>query len=170
VAVRSACLTAAVVILMALSGAEGRSSEQPIAFNHRLHIHNGVPCTVCHAGARTGLEAGLPGVTTCRRCHEDVLYESPEEAKIRTTYEKEQDLRWHPLTHLQPYVYFSHNRHVTLGERECETCHGDVASWTAPPRTVAMRFWGRPGMANCIRCHESSHSPYAGVDCLNCHH
>lgn len=170
-AVKGVCVAAAAVaILVALSGAGARPSPQPIAFNHHLHIHNGVPCVVCHQGARSGLGAGLPGVKTCRRCHEDVLYESTEEAKIRTTYEKGQDLHWHLLTHLKPYVYFSHRRHVELGGRSCEACHGDVASWTTPPRTTAVRFRGRPGMANCIGCHESSHSPYAGVDCVNCHH
>ncbi len=147
-----------------------RKADQPVAFNHKLHIYNGVACTVCHVGAETGLRAGLPGVETCRRCHEDLLYESDEEAKIRLAVELDRDLDWIPLTRLAPFVLFSHNRHVTLGKFNCVTCHGDVASWSVPPRVPERNFHGRPGMADCIGCHQESHSRYAGSDCLFCHH
>ena len=69
-----------------------RSTRQPIAFNHRLHVYNNVPCLVCHASAASGQGAGLPGVAVCRRCHEDVLYESPEKAKIRVAAASGHDL------------------------------------------------------------------------------
>lgn len=146
----------------------GRPS-QPIRFNHWLHVYNGVECKTCHVGAERNQRAGLPSVTTCRLCHEDVLYEAPEEAKIRTTFEAGRDLSWRHMNRLQSYVYFSHRRHVTLGERSCELCHGDVSAWHKPPQNPEVRFSGRPGMAACISCHEESQDSYAGTDCLDCH-
>jgi hypothetical protein len=146
-----------------------RPSRQPIAFNHRLHAYNNVPCLVCHATAASGQGASMPGVVVCRHCHEDVLYESPEKAKIRLAAASGQDLHWLPAYALKPFVYFSHRRHVTLGKIACGACHGDVEMQSLPFRPGLRPFGGRKGMAACITCHEESHSPYAGVDCVNCH-
>lgn len=143
--------------------------SQPIAFNHRLHVYNNVPCTVCHASAASGQGAGLPGVAVCRRCHEDVLFESPEKAKIRLAAESGQDLHWQPVYALRPFVYFSHHRHVALGRIPCRSCHGDVDERSTPFEAGARPFGGRSGMKACIACHEESHSPFAGVDCVDCH-
>jgi len=162
---------AAVCVLMGLYvPLWAAGSGQPIEFNHWLHVYNGVQCELCHAGARQHLKAGLPSISICRRCHEDVLYEAPEEAKIRTAFEAGGDLPWRPMNGLQPYVYFSHRRHVTLGGRSCEHCHGDVVDWRKPPTKPKVRFSGRPGMAACIACHEESQDLHAGIDCLDCHH
>ena len=161
--------TAMVLLATAAAWGCGRSVVQPVAFNHRLHTYNNVPCTVCHASAASGQGAGLPAVTVCRRCHEDVLYESPEKAKIRLAVESGRGLAWIPVYALRPFVYFSHRRHVTLGKVPCRTCHGDVEQQTAPFQAAASPFAGRHGMRACITCHEESHSPYAGVDCVNCH-
>jgi hypothetical protein len=162
---------ASLVALMVAVGSAGcsRPVSQPIAFNHRLHTYNNVPCLVCHATAASGQGAGLPEVTVCRRCHEDVLYESPEKAKIRLAVESGRGLRWAAVYALRPYVYFSHRRHVTLGRVACRSCHGDVEEQVAPFQAASSPFGGRSGMKTCISCHDESHSPYAGVDCVNCH-
>lgn len=153
----------------ALAAGCARRVEQPIAFNHRLHVYNNVPCEVCHPTAAVGQGAGLPSARTCRRCHEDVLYESPEKAKIRLALAGGGDLAWVPVYALRPYVYFSHRRHVTLGKISCRACHGDVEQQSTPFDAASSPFAGRAGMRACITCHEESHSPYAGVDCVNCH-
>jgi cytochrome c7-like protein len=166
---RGAVRSAALALALALGVLGCRHSRvQPIAFNHRLHSDNNVPCTVCHPTALSGRGATLPGVGTCRRCHEDVLYESPEKAKIRLAMENGSDLRWVPVYALHPFVYFSHRRHVTLGKVPCRACHGDVEMRTAPFQPAGA-FSGRRAMKACITCHEQSHSPYAGVDCIECH-
>jgi hypothetical protein len=144
-------------------------AQQPISFNHRLHAYNNVPCLVCHPSAADGQGAGLPAVHVCRRCHEDVLYESEEKAKIRLAFENGRGIDWVPIYALHPYVYFSHRRHVTLGHINCKACHGDVELRTSPFQAAESPFGGRPGMKTCIDCHRKSHSPNAGVDCLNCH-
>ncbi len=146
-----------------------RPVGQPIAFNHRLHAYNNVPCSLCHPTSATGQGATLPAVTVCRRCHEDILYESPEKAKIRLAATSGMGLRWVPVYALRPFVYFSHRRHVTLGRIPCRACHGDVEQRSKPFAAGARPFGGTRGMAACIKCHEESHSPYAGVDCVNCH-
>lgn len=160
-----------VMMLTVAAGLAGcvRDVRQPVAFNHRLHADNGVRCVTCHATAATGQGATLPTVSVCRRCHEDVLYESPEEVKIRLAVESGRGLRWVPVYALRPYVYFSHRRHVTLGKISCDTCHGDVERRTSPFRLAISPFAGTRGMKACIQCHDESHSPYAGVDCVDCH-
>jgi hypothetical protein len=162
------------LVLLLVAGATGgagcsHTPRQPIAFNHRLHVYNNVPCTVCHATAETGQGASLPAVGVCRRCHEDVLYESPEKAKIRIAAESGQGLAWQPVFSLRPYVYFSHRRHVALGGLACRECHGDVDARVEPFEPGTRPFGGRAGMTACITCHEGSHSPYAGTDCVDCH-
>lgn len=161
----------AVVAVMAAAGSAGCAREvlQPVAFNHRLHADNNVPCLTCHPTAATGQGATLPAVSVCRRCHEDVLYEAPEEAKIRLAAESGHALGWVPVFALRPYVYFSHRRHVTLGKVACAACHGDVERRSTPFRMAAGPFSGIRGMGACLRCHDESHSPYAGVDCVDCH-
>jgi hypothetical protein len=125
--------------------------------------------TGCHPTSATGQGATLPAVTVCRRCHEDVLYESPEEAKIRLAAASGHGIRWVPVYALRSYVYFSHRRHVTFGKIPCRSCHGDVGDRSVPFQAGSRPFGGTGGMAACIKCHEESHSRYAGVDCVDCH-
>ncbi len=164
-------LGAVAALSLALAAWAGCSParSQPIAFNHRLHADNGVPCSLCHPSAATGQGATLPTGATCRRCHEDVLYESPEEARIRLAAESGRDVRWLPSYALRPHVYFSHRRHVALGKLSCPACHGEVERRSEPFPADASPFAGRRGMTACIRCHEESHSRFAGVDCVQCH-
>lgn len=147
----------------------GRAKGQPLAFDHRLHADNNVSCTVCHPTAADGVGASLPAVSTCRRCHEDILYESPEERKIQLALEARREIAWEPVYALRRHVYFSHRRHVELGKIDCGACHGAVELRTAPFLSTESPFAGRRGMTACIRCHEESHSRYAGIDCLDCH-
>jgi cytochrome c553 len=158
-------------VLIGTIGTAGcaRTAVQPIAFNHQLHTYNGVPCLVCHPTSADGQGATLPAVTVCRRCHEDILYESPEKAKIRLAVESGRNIRWVPVYAVRPYVRFSHRRHVTFGNISCRACHGDVEQRVSPFQPTSRPFGGRSGMAACIKCHEESHSPYAGVDCVDCH-
>jgi hypothetical protein len=169
--VRVLALRVAAIGLLGAPGLGGCAPArlQPIAFNHRLHSDNGVPCEVCHPAAATGQGAVLPRAATCRRCHENELYESGEQAKIRLASESGRDIAWVPIYALRPYVYFSHRRHVTLGKVPCRACHGDVETRTAPFQLARGPFSGRKGMAACIQCHRNSHSQYAGVDCVDCH-
>src|SRR5512145_2493274 len=113
-------LAAAAVVVGSLDGCT-RASPQPLAFDHRLHAYNDVPCVACHPTATTGQGATLPTVSVCRRCHEDVLYESSEELKIRVAAETRSELLWVPVYALRPFAYFSHLRHAGFGTIPCST-------------------------------------------------
>ena len=162
-------MTAVLAMVVAALAGCARAIPQPVAFNHRLHADNNLTCSTCHPTAATGQGATLPAVSACRRCHEDVLYESPEEAKIRLAAQRGREFGWVPEFALRPYVYFSHRRHVTLGNIACSACHGDVERRSTPFQLASSPFAGIGGMRACLRCHDEGHSPYAGVDCVDCH-
>ncbi len=135
---------------------------QPIAFNHKVHVSNGINCVDCHAGAQEQAQATLPGITTCMGCHEAALTQSPEEAKIRDMAAAGAELKWAKMTRVAPHVFFSHRRHVHLAGLQCADCHGAMQDATAPP----TRRFRRLDMDDCLHCHEQR-----GLksDCNDCH-
>lgn len=136
--------------------------EQPIAYNHAVHIANGMDCTDCHAGARDQVRATLPDIDTCLMCHAEAVSQSAEEAKIRSFAAAGQQIPWHQLTRVPAHVYFSHRRHVALGGLECADCHGPMETRTEPPRAPF-----RPvTMDACVDCHQQRK---VGNDCNACH-
>jgi len=140
----------------------GSAITQPIAFNHRKHIENGLACTDCHAGVETQARATLPELDTCLTCHESALTTSPEEKKIRTMAAAGKALAWVPLTRMPAHVYFSHRRHVTFAKLACSGCHGPVEQSSRPPDRPLLSLT----MDACIQCHEKNQ---ARTDCNDCH-
>ena len=49
-----------------------QSPEQPIQFTHKLHVNLGVQCLYCHPGALRGPSPGLPTLTKCWGCHQQI--------------------------------------------------------------------------------------------------
>ena len=49
--------------------------EQPIQFNHGLHIGFGVQCLYCHPGAWKVASAGIPTQTKCWGCHQQIPHQ-----------------------------------------------------------------------------------------------
>jgi hypothetical protein len=45
---------------------------QPIQFPHNLHVKLGVQCLYCHPGALRGPSPGLPTLTKCWGCHQQI--------------------------------------------------------------------------------------------------
>lgn len=140
----------------------GAQPSQPLSFNHKVHVENGLECEVCHETIRAAALAGRPPLATCLTCHESPLTDSPEEEKIRAAARQGRDLDWVPVTRVRHDVLFSHRRHVGIAGLSCATCHGEAESWTAPPSrpTIAVTMnW-------CIGCHRQRG---ASEDCLGCH-
>ncbi len=135
---------------------------QPIAFNHKVHIDNGLDCSACHERYSQAAVAGRPKLTTCLFCHETPLTESPEEEKVRQYAERGEEIPWRRLTRLPAHVYFSHRRHVVLGGIACQTCHGHIGQSTSPPSRPEIQL----KMNDCLACHRQH-----GVttDCNACH-
>ncbi len=135
---------------------------QPVAFNHKKHVDNGVACTDCHAGAQEQARATLPPLSTCMNCHQTALSGSPEEEKVRAASAANTELLWQRLTSVPPHVYFSHRRHVKIGGVDCAECHGQMKNATSPP----TRTFRPLNMNDCIHCHDQR-----GIkaDCNDCH-
>ena len=138
------------------------SYNQPIRYNHKLHIDLGLACEVCHQFVREQAFASIPGIDMCMGCHSEALTDSPEEEKIRKFAEVGADIPWIQIYDIADHVFFSHRRHVTVAEIPCETCHGEVATreipFTRPLVDLSMAF--------CLDCHADNS---ATEDCVSCH-
>lgn len=165
VAIFSFIVTAAVTLTVgaqedAPSGLS-ESVSQPIAFSHRQHVTGaGLDCQFCHTYARRGPVAGIPSVARCTGCHNVVLPERPEVAKVLTYAEREESIPWVRVHRLPDYVRFTHKKHVRAGVG-CDTCHGDVGQMDIVEQVSPLT------MGWCLSCHEQRR---ASVDCLTCHY
>jgi len=135
--------------------------EQPIAFNHAVHA-DVADCDTCHMYYSERNHSGLPSLELCMECHEDAVTESAEEQKIRDFMAAGNPPEFRKLFRLPDNVFYSHRRHVSLGELECETCHGAIAATLTPPEEPLIRI----SMQFCLDCHEDH-----GVSesCTACH-
>lgn len=138
---------------------------QPIAYNHNLHVEGqGLECIDCHSNAESMPAATIPDLAVCEDCHDtDPLSESPEETKLIAHIEEGREVDWQRIYRVPDHVYFSHRRHVTLGEVSCSTCHGNVAQQREPVRAPVNQIT----MEWCLDCHRENK---VSNDCLACHH
>lgn len=137
---------------------------QPISYNHKLHIEKAeLKCVDCHQYVGTMAAATIPNIEVCSSCHSgEPLSNSPEELKLLKYIESGKRIPWKKIYSVPAFVYFSHRRHVTIGEIECSKCHGNVQELTVPA-SYPLRL---PTMKNCIDCHKENKVTY---DCLACH-
>jgi len=141
----------------------GRTIEQPIAFNHQLHVEDlGSDCTDCHLYAMTGVRATIPNVEVCADCHAEAQSESAEEAKVVAYVEAGEPIPWRKIYWVPDHVYFSHRRHTAIGGIACDTCHGPMGQASKP----MQRPFVKVTMEGCMDCHEQAG---ASNDCLLCH-
>lgn len=137
--------------------------EQPIAFNHRLHVEDlGSDCTDCHLYALNGVRATIPNVEVCADCHAEAQTDSAEEARVVAYVESGEPIPWRKIYWVPDHVYFSHRRHTSIGGIACEICHGPIGEASEPVR----RPLASVTMDGCMECHEQAG---ASNDCLVCH-
>ena len=147
-----------VILLPAL-----KAIDQPIAFNHRLHVEDlGADCTDCHLYAVTGARATIPNIEVCSDCHAEAQTESAAEARLVEYIAGGEKIPWRKIYWVPEHVYFSHRRHTAIAGLECDQCHGPVSAREEP---LTRRLVGL-SMDGCMECHQHS-----GVsnDCLLCH-
>jgi predicted CXXCH cytochrome family protein len=135
---------------------------QPIQYNHKAHIDNGIACTSCHQSVEKAAAATVPALDMCMMCHQAALSDNPEEEKVRQYAERGEEIPWRRIYQLPEHVYFSHRRHVAVAGVECGQCHGAVASLTAPPPYPLVA----QTMSWCLTCHRARG---ATQDCIHCH-
>jgi hypothetical protein len=135
--------------------------KQPIAFNHKIHAENDLECLDCHPYFQEHASSGEPSIETCSSCHEEALGESKKEKKIVEYVNSGKEVEWQRLYRVPEDVFFSHRRHVVLGNIECKICHGDIGESSKPPSKPI-----RITMKNCMQCHEEKD---VTNDCISCH-
>jgi hypothetical protein len=151
----------------------GTSPEQPIAFSHKIHAgKNKIPCMYCHIHARRSISAGVPSVSKCVGCHNEVATERPQIRKLINYWKNKEPIPWIKVHDLPDFVHFTHKRHV-LADIKCQTCHGPVETMDrirVTSRAVDGSFqldspWK---MGLCLNCHKQ-HEVENGLDCWTCH-
>jgi c(7)-type cytochrome triheme protein len=155
---------AALAVLVAGCGAD--KPKQPLPFSHAVHAGaQEIPCTDCHRGAVDGVEASLPSIGQCLRCHMRPQGEPPSdvEALVRARAAEPGPFRWIQVTRNPGHVYFSHRAHAHLAQMTCADCHGDVATWDEPPTAPTADL---VDMGACMSCHRQRG---ASNECHVCH-
>jgi len=140
---------------------------QPLQFNHQVHVDLGVQCLYCHPGAWKQASAGLPTITKCWGCHQQMANAKPEQQKLASYVERNEPIPWVPVFIQPDFVYFNHRPHIAAS-LNCETCHGEISR-----ETVAQPI-PRQNMGWCLSCHRTK---AAGdpeklarlTDCGTCH-
>ncbi|MFQ5737576.1 MAG: cytochrome c3 family protein [Acidobacteriota bacterium] len=139
------------------------NTPQPIGYSHKKHVEDaGLVCADCHRNVETKERASIPNIDVCGDCHDDTEVENPEEVRVAGYVTRAERIPWRQVHLVPDYAYFSHRRHVKLGQLECSLCHGDVARmedpFLGPYRPIVMKW--------CTDCHEER---AVTNDCYACH-
>jgi len=169
--------------------------KQPVEFNHVLHndqVENG--CESCHFFRDDGTFSGVPKLSQCIDCHEEVNGEDPAEEKFVNEYVlEEQEVPWLIYSRQPSNVFFSHAAHVKMAQMDCVTCHGDIGEseslkvyeenrisgysryiWGRNIAGFKRNPWDRMKMDDCSECHQKENVNQKSVQtkkggCFVCH-
>ncbi len=139
---------------------------QPLQFPHAKHVSLGIQCLFCHPGALRGQSPGLPTVSKCNACHQQVKKSSPELTKLAAYVKNNEQINWVPVALVPDFVYYSHRPHIAAG-LNCENCHSEIGQMTvAVPQKMNMGW--------CIGCHRTRYKNDPVMltkltDCATCH-
>ena len=164
-------------------------TEQPLAFNHRLHTSDvtGMACEDCHVLREDGSFGGIPALESCASCHEEPVGDTEAERRLVEEYVKRgREIPWLVYSRQPENVRFPHAIHVRRAAIACERCHGGhgTSESLRPLETNRLSgysrdIWGPsmlraglgPGqgmkMSDCESCH-AEHGR-ARTACLACH-
>jgi hypothetical protein len=138
----------------------GRKPEQPVAYDHKVHVvKNQMECADCHQYVDQSEQAGIPSLQFCMDCHESTATDHPEIKKLTEYWNNKKPVPWVKV-HQQPrHIYFSHKRHIKA-DIDCTVCHGEVKVMTTARQVRSLE------MGWCVTCHREKDAP---TDCLACH-
>ena len=160
--------------------------EQPINFNHELHmgeVDNG--CESCHFYREDGSFAGVPKLAQCTDCHGgEPMGEDPDEVKFAEEYvANDKEVPWLIYARQPDCVFFSHAAHKKM---DCVTCHGHIGKskhlkvyeenrltgysrdiWGQNIGGFKKNSWDRMKMDDCAECHEKETGSKG--PCFQCH-
>ena len=134
---------------------KGYAPEQPIAFSHKIHAGQyEIDCKYCHTGVTKVKNATIPSVNICMNCHNQIksgtLTGEGEIGKIVRAFNENRPIEWVRVHNLPDLAYFNHSQHVTVGNIDCETCHGPVQEMDV------VRQHSLLTMGWCIDCHRTT--------------
>jgi len=149
---------------------------QPINFSHAIHAGEyGIDCQYCHSTAAKSKNASIPALNTCMNCHKYVKasekYNGNTSPEIQKIYDaigfdgeemeyidgyKQRPIEWVRIHNLPDLSYFNHSQHVTVGNVECQTCHGPIEEMEKVYQFSDLT------MGWCINCHRER-----GIDAEN---
>lgn len=141
------------MLLSRLSGGEKR-----FAFDHAIHVEEGLDCSDCHVGAEDSDEPGMPVLQQCLLCHVDLDAEKPPEKKVETLFVEGKFAAAH-AARLAGDAIFSHARHVGA-KLECAACHQGIET----NRRIGLEV--RVSMDACTACHADRGT---ANECATCH-
>ena len=157
----------------------GYQPSQPIEFSHALMAgKHDIACVFCHSTAETGPHAGMPTLSTCMKCHQQIQPKDahgelkPATAKLLQHWLEMKPVLWNKVYDLADFVYFDHSRHMTpTAGLECADCHGAVETMDRVERVSSLK------MGWCLDCHMEpppEGSPpekktRAPITCATCH-
>jgi hypothetical protein len=145
---------------------QGRGAEQPIPFDHRIHVTGlRIDCRYCHNTAERGAAAGLPATTTCVSCHSALWLSGRLFTPVRRSLATGRPIPWRRVDRLPDFVFFNHAIHVKGGVG-CESCHGRV------DRMEQVRQAAPLTMGWCLDCHrnpEPSRRPAGAITTMGWH-
>jgi hypothetical protein len=160
--------------------------EQPIDFNHALHMNPDIGiegdtelerCLFCHGFRDDGQFVGIPKLAKCMECHDDPespLGDTRQEKEFLTKYVAEdKEVPWLSYYRQPVCVYFAHISHVKMTELGCKPCHGDFGqSKTLPPYEenrlsgYSRYIWGKNISGYTTNAWDSMKMD----DCADCHY
>jgi len=170
--------------------------KQPVDFNHVLHNEEVEDdCESCHFFREDGTFSGVPKLSQCIDCHEEVNGEDPEEEKFVNEYvAKDREVPWLIYSRQPSNVFFSHAAHVKMAQMDCVTCHGNIGEsenlkvyeenrisgysrdiWGKNIAGFKRNPWDRMKMDDCSECHQKENVNQNSVQtrkggCFVCHH
>ncbi|MBZ9620947.1 c-type cytochrome [Psychroflexus lacisalsi] len=169
--------------LMQVGVDQGYAPIQPIHYSHRIHAgENQIECKYCHSSARVSKHSGIPSLNVCMNCHKQIAEVAPEtqaegqkeygvdyNAEIQKLYEATgwdtstqsftgdtKPVKWIRIHNLPDFAYFNHSQHVTVGQIDCQTCHGPVETYEIQKQYAPLT------MGWCINCHRETNIKVEG--------
>lgn len=148
--------------------------NQPIDFNHRLHLELvDQSCQSCHFFREDGSFSGSPRLAQCIGCHDQLLGLSENEKVFFEQYvAKGREVPWLVYARQPDCVFFSHAAHVKGARMDCVTCHGHTGTseslrpyeenrltgysrdiWGRNISGLKKNSWDRMKMSDCAKCH-----------------
>ncbi len=135
------------------------SGAKPFAFSHRVHVTDeSLDCADCHQAAETTDEPGMPALSQCMLCHEEIDAKKAADRQVATLFGEGRYLAQR-VSHLEDEVVFSHLQHATKG-LDCNVCHVGIEQDEQIVAESAVR------MDDCTACHEDR---AMSTDCAVCH-